>query len=321
MAMPRKRRRDSTKGSASKSKVGISLTPTALDTLSQMAQKTGLSRSQLIERIAEGSIAIASHSANTTITLETKQLAADQPPAEKGEKFETKIDVVTGEQQTPAQLAAQISEAAVLETEESLKQQSEEQAKLISELENQLAEQASSYDSLQQQLSEKSHQISELENQLAEQASSYDSVQQQLSEKSHQISELENQLAEQASSYDSVQQQLSEKSHQISALQQQLTEQQNQTAEQTSRYESVQQQLSEKSHQISELENQLAEQASLYKSVQQELSEKSVQVSELQNQLAEQVERNKYWTWAKIVLLLLPISAALLIGYYYMQQF
>ncbi|NEO80398.1 MAG: ribbon-helix-helix protein, CopG family, partial [Moorea sp. SIO4G3] len=54
--MPKKSRKTASQYSEGKSKVGISLTPTGIGLLTQMAQNTGLSRSELIERIARGKL-------------------------------------------------------------------------------------------------------------------------------------------------------------------------------------------------------------------------------------------------------------------------
>ncbi|NEO02665.1 MAG: ribbon-helix-helix protein, CopG family, partial [Moorea sp. SIO3I7] len=62
--MAKKSRKTASQYSESKSKVGISLTPTGIGLLTQMAQNTGLSRSELIERIARGNIAIACQQAS-----------------------------------------------------------------------------------------------------------------------------------------------------------------------------------------------------------------------------------------------------------------
>ena len=194
--MVRKRRRDSTKSSVSKSKLGITLTSGALETLSKIAKETGLSKSELVESVAKGSIAIASNSANTTITLDT------------GPENGTKISVVNGDKQSQGD-----SPTVLAEDYDTLKQQAGEMSNLVEQLKQQLAEQkslasekASSSQELQQQLSEKDNQISELQNQLSEEQSnlsqsreSNQSLQKEFEAKSNQLSEMESKLVEQES--------------------------------------------------------------------------------------------------------------------------
>ena len=297
--MPKKRRGAPNLHSKTAVKMGEPLTSKGLHFLSTLAEKAGLSPSELCEAMATGRIALYSDSAEIKLGIEA---AADE--AAKG----SALHGATTELQPNNQVAKQQDQSLSLEKDESWQKQLAEQAQLITglqqqitqlqgQLESRVAEQASvqsSYDSLQQQsqeqaqlLTDKQQQIEQLQSRMSEQAtlqSSYDSLQQQsqqqqqaIADKEQQIGQLQEQLqsrmSEQAalqSSYDSLQQQsqqqnqvIAEKEQQIGQLQSRLESQVVLQANQKSSYESVKQQSQEQATELATLRQQIAQLRSL----------------------------------------------------------
>ncbi|WP_293314220.1 ribbon-helix-helix protein, CopG family [Microcoleus sp. PH2017_08_TRC_O_A] len=201
----------------SKVKVGLSLTPSSADRLNAIARKLGISRSELLERLAKGALDISKDKSQVSVTWK------------KGE--ETAVDTAELEGETAEE--SDINDAITAET-------------LLDSVSVQSNPLEASYESLQQQLSEGESAIAELQQQLADKQnlegqlqetvskSSYESLQQQLSERESAIAELQQQLADKQtleaqlqetvskSSYESLQHQLGEKEHWANELQQQL---------------------------------------------------------------------------------------------------
>ncbi|NEO92478.1 MAG: hypothetical protein F6K56_20460, partial [Moorea sp. SIO3G5] len=215
--MAKKSRKTASQYSEGKSKVGISLTPTGIGLLTQMAQNTGLSRSELIERIARGNIAIACQEAKMTITLENPPEAKETSPNNGATKSQTKIQVIEGEQPLQADVSEPGGSGVSQEDYQSLQQKAQQQANLIEDLQQKLAQQKSetaeqtqSYQSLQQQAQEQGNLVKKLQKQLADQKS---------------------ETAEQTQSYQSLQQQAQEQGNLVKKLQKQLADQKSETAE------------------------------------------------------------------------------------------
>jgi DNA repair exonuclease SbcCD ATPase subunit len=200
MAMPKKKSKGFSEHPKSKTKLGVSLTPTGSDLLDQIAKKAELSKSELVDHIARGEIAIASPSAEKTVTLETDPEAASQQ--------QTTINVASGKQPPQNQsLGAQDSSTVTQQAYETLKQELEQKANLLSDLENQLAQQKSqqgeSNQALEQELEQKADLVSDLENQLAQQkslaaqnADSYQALKRESEQQANQISALQQQIAD-----------------------------------------------------------------------------------------------------------------------------
>ncbi|MCC3430440.1 MAG: ribbon-helix-helix protein, CopG family [Microcoleus sp. PH2017_04_SCI_O_A] len=163
----------------SKVKVGLSLTPSSADRLNAIARKLGISRSELLERLAKGALDISKDKSQVSVTWK------------KGE--ETAVDTAELEGETAEE--SDINDAITAET-------------LLDSVSVQSNPLEASYESLQQQLSEGESAIAELQQQLADKQnleaqlqetvskSSYESLQQQLSEGESAIAELQQQLAD-----------------------------------------------------------------------------------------------------------------------------
>ncbi|MEG4195262.1 ribbon-helix-helix protein, CopG family, partial [Microcoleus sp. S36a_D3] len=221
--MVKKNRNVVSSNSESKVKVGLSLTPSSADRLNTIARKLGISRSELLERLAKGALDISKDKSEVSITWKKDEEGA--------------IDTADLAEETAE--GSQINEAVTAET----------LSPKVSIQPNPLQE---SYDALQQQLSEKESALASLQQQLAEKQnleqqlpetvakSSYDALQQQLSEKENALASLQQELAASKqnvesqlpetvakSSYETLQQQLSEKENALASLQQELASKQN----------------------------------------------------------------------------------------------
>ena len=260
--MVKKSRNPVSSNPESKVKVGLSLTPSSADRLNSIARKLGISRSELLERLAQGALNVSTDKAEVSVTWK------------KGE--ETAIDIADLQGETVAE--SDINEAVTAETP----------SEKVSAQPNPLQ---AGYESLQQQLTERESSIAQLQQELATakqnlasqlaetvSKSSYESLQQQLSERESSIAQLqqqlatakqnlENQLAETVSksSYASLQHQLVEKSSAIASLQNQLTKlpylenQLSQSVAKQRNYDALQQQSQEQLRTIKALREQLGQ--------------------------------------------------------------
>jgi chromosome segregation ATPase len=261
--MPKKRRGTPTMQSKTALKMGESITPTSIQFLSKLSEKAGLSPSELFERIAAGRIAIHSDSAEIKFVIAKKV-------DEKGEQAGSETDEVTAHLHPNAQLAKQDEQHVSPEKDESLQKPSEEQARLISELQQEIAQ-------LQEQLQNRTQQQETVQ-------SSLDSLQQQvqqqaqaIAEKEQEIAQLQEQLQNRTqqqetvqSSLDSLQQQvqqqaqaIAEKEQEIAQLQTRLESRVALQSSQQSNYEFLQQRSQEQAHEIASLRQQIAELRSL----------------------------------------------------------
>ena len=219
MPMVKKSRNPVSSNSESKVKVGLSLTPSSADRLNSIARKLGISRSELLERLAQGALDISIDKSKVSVTWEKGQ-ATEVAPAD--------LEPETAEE-------SEINDAVTAETSsEKVSVQPNSLQASYESLQHQLTERESSIAQLQQQLaSEKQN----LEGKLAETVSksSYESLQHQLANKSSAIGDLqiqltklqylENQLSQSTAkqrNYDALQQQSQEQLRTIKALREQL---------------------------------------------------------------------------------------------------
>ncbi|NJK67444.1 MAG: DUF1062 domain-containing protein, partial [Microcoleus sp. SU_5_3] len=164
--MVKKNRNAVSSNSESKVKVGLSLTPYSADRLNAIARKLGISRSELLERLAKGSLNISSDKTEVTIAW----------------KKEPGTAVYVAESQGETASESDINDALTAETQS--EQPSEKPNPLQASyetLQQQLAEKESSIAQLQQQLAEQQHLESQLQETVSK--SSYESLQHQLSER------------------------------------------------------------------------------------------------------------------------------------------
>ena len=245
--MVKKSRNPVSSNSESKVKVGLSLTPSSADRLNSIARKLGISRSELLERLAQGALDISIDKSKVSVTWEKGQ-ATEVAPAD--------LEPETAEE-------SEINDAVTAETSsEKVSVQPNSLQASYESLQHQLTERESSIAQLQQQLAEKQNLASQLAETVSK--SSYESLQQQFaSEKQN----LESQLAETVSksSYESLQHQLANKSSAIGDLQIQLTKLQyleNQLSQSTAKqrnYDALQQQSQEQLRTIKALREQLGQ--------------------------------------------------------------
>lgn len=160
-----------------KKQVGVSLTVDAVDSLNAIVEKTGLSKSKLIEGLVTGEIAIASSLADRTIAIEAEN-----------------IDLFSGNAVPTESTTA--TKAATTETADSNELNEE-----IKKLETQLEEQISNYKALEKK---SSSTIQDLEMQLKEQVAKTkedrenqaDSLNTKLTEQETIVTELQKQVAD-----------------------------------------------------------------------------------------------------------------------------
>ncbi|MEG3859941.1 ribbon-helix-helix protein, CopG family, partial [Microcoleus sp. herbarium12] len=218
----------------SKVKVGLSLTPSSADRLNAIARKLGISRSELLERLAQGALDISKDKAQVTVTWKKGEEATAEIadlPGETAEKSEIE-DAITAEtllgsvtvQSNPLQPSYETLQQQLSERESSIAQLQQQLADKQN-LESQLPETVSksSYETLQQQFAEKEHREQELQQQLTSKSSDLESLQHQFAEKESSANELQQQLASKSSDLESLQHQFAEKESSANELQQQLT--------------------------------------------------------------------------------------------------
>ena len=244
--MVKKSRNVVSSNSETKVKVGLSLTPSSADRLNLIARKLGISRSELLERLAQGALDISSDKSKVSVTWEKGEETEVEPAQLEGETVEEiEInDAVTAEipsskvsvQPNPLQASYESLQNQLTERESSIAQLQQQLATEQQNLASQLAETVtkSSYESLQQQFASEQQNLA---SQLAETVSksSYQKLQHQLAEKESAIGDLqvqltklqylENQLSQSVAkqrNYDALQQQSQEQLRTIKALREQL---------------------------------------------------------------------------------------------------
>ncbi|NES71530.1 MAG: ribbon-helix-helix protein, CopG family, partial [Okeania sp. SIO2D1] len=161
-----RKRSGATSYSESKVKVGVSLTPTSAERLKEVATELGLSRSELIERIARGDLAILREAAQIQGNLDNQSETVNNA-LKTNEVSDEKLDIVT----VPEPLVESV------------------------ETQNQLSE---SYQALQQELASQMAQVKHLEDQMTTMVSreSYETLHKQLEEDKKAIVESQAQLAQ-----------------------------------------------------------------------------------------------------------------------------
>ena len=171
--MPKKRRGAPNLYPKTAVKMGESLTPKGLHFLSTLAEKAGLSPSELCEAMATGRIALYSDSAEIKLAINA---AADE--AAKG----SALHEATTELQPNNQGAEQKDQSLSSGKDESSQKQLEEQAHIIADLKQQItqlqgqlesqvvlqASQKSSNESLKQQFQEQATELATLRQQIAQ---------------------------------------------------------------------------------------------------------------------------------------------------------
>src|SRR4028118_2075964 len=205
MPMVKKNRNVVSSNSDSKVKVGLSLTSSSAARLNRIAQKLGISRSELLERLAKGALDISKDKTEVTVTWKKGEETQVEAPDLQGETAEESEinDAVTAETLSDS---VSVKPNPLQESYESLQQQ--------------LSERESSIESLQQQLAtEKQNLQSQLQETVAK--SSYETLQQQLSERESSIESLQQQVAAKEQREHEFVQQLAEKSSSIESLQHQ----------------------------------------------------------------------------------------------------
>ncbi|MBE9187746.1 ribbon-helix-helix protein, CopG family [Microcoleus sp. LEGE 07076] len=253
--MVKKNRNVVSSNSESKVKVGLSLTPSSADRLNTIARKLGISRSELLERLAQGALDISKDKSEVTVTWKKGEKSAVDTAELPGETAQesTINKAVTAETLSPK---VSVQPNPLQESYESLQQQLSERESSIASLQEQWATQKQN---LEQQLQET---VASLQQQLSERESSIASLLEQLAT---QKQNLEQQLQETVakSSYEALEQQLSERESSIASLQEQLAtskqnlEQQLQQAVSKSSYENLQHKLAEMSSAIGNFQVQL----------------------------------------------------------------
>ncbi|MCC3475392.1 MAG: ribbon-helix-helix protein, CopG family, partial [Microcoleus sp. PH2017_13_LAR_U_A] len=202
----------------SKVKVGLSLTPSSADRLNAIARKLGISRSELLERLAKGALDISKDKSQVSVTWKKgEETAVDTAELEGETAEESDInDAITAETLLDS---VSVQSNPLEASYESLQQQLSEGESAIAELQQQLADKQtleaqlqetvskSSYESLQHQFAEKEHLANELQQQLASKSSDLESLQHQFAEKEHWANELQQQLASKSSDLESLQHQ------------------------------------------------------------------------------------------------------------------
>ncbi|MBD0314334.1 MAG: ribbon-helix-helix protein, CopG family, partial [Microcoleus sp. T3-bin5] len=166
--MVKKNRNVVSSNSESKVKVGLSLTSYSAARLNAIARKLGISRSELLERLAKGALDISRDKTEVTVTWK------------KGEETEVEAADLQGETAEESE----INDARTAETLlDSVKVKPNPLQESYEALQQQLAERESSIESLQQQVAEKEQREHDFVQQLAEKSSSIESLQQQVAAK------------------------------------------------------------------------------------------------------------------------------------------
>ncbi|MDF0552644.1 CopG family transcriptional regulator, partial [Kamptonema sp. UHCC 0994] len=163
----------------SKVKVGVSLTPTGANRLTVIAEKLGISKSELFERIARGDLLKSSNGTELTFTLQHGSGSPKQVTSLKGETSDGENNEATKAVESPENSVTQSKE--LLESYEALQKQSQEQTATIASLQAQIAELQNhletqtrdsvpleSHQTLEQQSQEQTATIASLQAQIAE---------------------------------------------------------------------------------------------------------------------------------------------------------
>ncbi len=245
--MARKRRKVSNKQSSGKSKVGITLTSTGVGLLNEMAQKAGLSKSQLVEQFARGYVALASTTAQKTITLESSETDTNQQTESK-----TIIEVVNSPEQ-----GQEVREHISSEEYKTLQEEVEAKNTHILELEQQLQEGKQNVEARHNQTNDLEKQLSEGKEELEAKISYIAELEKQLQERKEEIETKNNCIAELEQQLN--QQKAQNQDQQIAELEKRLFQQRTQATRQAKNYRELKKQINTKDRQITLLKSQMAD--------------------------------------------------------------
>lgn len=245
--MARKRRKVANKQSSGKSKVGITLTSTGVDLLNEMAQKAGLSKSQLVEQFARGYLALASSTAQKTITLESLETDTNQNTESK-----TIIEVVNSPEQ-----GQEVRENISSEEYKTLQEEVEAKNTHIFELEQQLQEGKQRVETRHNHTTDLEKQLSEGKEELEAKSTHIAQLEQQLHERKEEVEAKNNRIAE-------LEKQLNQKkaqnqAQQIAELEKRLFQQRTQATRQAKNYRELKKQINTKDRQINLLKSQITD--------------------------------------------------------------
>lgn len=176
-----------------RSRIDVSTTGKAL--LGQIAQKLGLSSSEVVEEMAQGKVAVTSQTPEVTVTVTPNGDSSDDPTPDievASEPDPSQTEVTSDRQQQLADKDAEISKLKQqLAQQQDLEQhyqttslQSEKQSLYIQELEQIRSRQ-------QQELEQLNHQLNQLQTELTRQKRYY---QQELTAKQDLIEQLSDQI-------------------------------------------------------------------------------------------------------------------------------
>jgi len=176
-----------------RSRIDVSATGKAL--LAQIAQKLGLSRSEVVEEMAQGKVAVTSQTPEVTVTVTPNGDSSDYPTPDievASEPDPSQMEATSDHQQQLADKDAEISKLQQqLAQQQDLEQsyqttslQSEKQSLYIQELEQIRSQQ-------QKELEQLNHQLNQLQTELTRQRRDY---QQQLAAKQQFIEQLTHQI-------------------------------------------------------------------------------------------------------------------------------
>lgn len=238
----------------SKERLGVTLTATAMERLAQMARKTGLSKSELVDRLVPGEM-------ETPSQVEGKQESADRLRAELAS--------------TSNQLQESDRHLAQLQAR-------------VSELQTQFARSVEQCQTLEGQLQERETEIARLQGEIEREQQQRHRLEQIGHQQQQRLDRLEahtrDQQGEQSATIAQLQEQLE---HQRSAHQSSISEVE-QHPQQLEAYRNLQQEGDRLRQRIEELETIVTQQASQSdRHLQEELQQKSHLIAELRQQLAD----------------------------------
>ena len=257
--MPKNKRNVVSTYSETKVKVGLSLTPTGANRLMAIAEKLGISRSELLERIARGDLVKSSEGIELTFSLQNGSQAPKQVAVLEGEETENEIDdgatTVSQSQDLPVDKPNEL-----LESYEALQKQSQEQISAIAALQVQLAQLQHLEQQVEQTVPTESYEA--LQKQSQEQISAIAALQVQLAQLQHLEQQVEQTVP--TESYEALQKQSQEQISAIAALQVQLAQLQHLESE-------VPDSISRASYEV--LHCQCQEQADTIKTLQEQIAQ------------------------------------------------
>ncbi|HBQ98678.1 MULTISPECIES: hypothetical protein [unclassified Roseofilum] len=162
-----------TQYSESKMKLGISITPTGKELLSEMAKTTKLSRSELVERLSRGYISIKSELTNTILTLDFETKSGDANGSKNESKFPALKNIAVSQ---VSSAEASPTSAEVAELNQALAEKEQNIATLQEKL-TAYQKHESTESVLKQTIAKKEYQISELQAQVKQLQQTYETHQ------------------------------------------------------------------------------------------------------------------------------------------------